>query len=105
MENRIITVDSEIYNLDKDFERQLIQFKQTIEEIEKKAKEMEEQIKSAMEQNGIVKIETDSIIINYIAPTDRETFDTKKFKTDNPDIYDEYVKITPVKASVRIKLK
>ena len=66
---------------------------------------MEDQIKLAMEQYGLVKIETPSFLINYIAQTDRETFDSKKFKADNPDLYDEYIRITPVKASVRIKLK
>ena len=58
-----------------------------------------------MEQKGVVKLDNDVVTITYIAPTDRETFDSKKFKEEQPDMYDEYVKISPVKASVRIKVK
>ena len=43
--------------------------------------------------------------ITYIAPTTRETFDSKAFRAKNPKLYDEYVKIGAVASSVRIKLK
>ena len=58
-----------------------------------------------MKAKEIKKIETPDVIISYIDETERETFDSKKFKEDNPDMYDEYVKFTPVKASIRIKAK
>ena len=73
-------------------------------------KEQEETLKKAikaeMEAKGILKVqdETNGMTITYIAPTYRETFDSKKFKADNPDMYDEYVKFSPVKSSIRIKL-
>lgn len=83
-----------------------------IAEFEKKIKKLKEQedllkqsILEEMEAKGIVKIENDDLLINYIAPTDRETFDSKKLREDNPDLYDEYIKITKVKASIRIKVK
>ena len=59
----------------------------------------------AMEKNGIVKIESDDLRINYIAETTRETFDSKQFKADMPDLYAEYVKFSKVKPSVRIKVE
>ena len=58
-----------------------------------------------MKNKGIKKIETPDVIISYVDASDRETFDTKQFREDNPDMYDEYVKFTPVKASIRIKAK
>ena len=58
-----------------------------------------------MEQNGVVKIDTDEVLINYVASSNRETFDSKAFKDDFPDLYDNYVKISAVKPSVRIKVK
>lgn len=83
-----------------------------IAEFEKKIKKLKEQedllkqsILEEMEAKGIVKIENDDLLINYIAPTDRETFDSKKLREDNPDLYDEYIKISKVKASIRIKVK
>lgn len=59
---------------------------------------------NAMEQNGIVKFETDGLRINYIAETERETFDSKKFREDFPDLYDEYVKFSTAKSNIRIKV-
>lgn len=75
----------------------------------KEAKEQEEQMKAqlleAMEQNGIIKIENDNVLINYVASTESERLDTKAFKENCPDLYDEFVKFSPVKASIRIKVK
>lgn len=83
-----------------------------IADFEKKIKKLKEQedllkqsILEEMEAKGIVKIENDDLLISYIAPTDRETFDSKKLREDNPDLYDEYIKISKVKASIRIKVK
>lgn len=81
-----------------DFERQ-------IKHIEKRQKELKEAIKAEMEANGIIKIETDDLIINYIAATEREKFDVKTFKEEFWDIYDEYTTMTPVKSSIRIRVK
>ena len=64
-----------------------------------------DELLTAMEQNGIVKFETDTIRINYIGETTRETFDSKQFKADMPDLYNEYVKFSKVKPSIRIKVE
>lgn len=81
----------------------------SIEKRMKKLKEQQDELKAAllheMEARNIIKLETDKMVISYVAPTDRESFDSKKFREDNPDLYDEYVKISPVKSSVRIKVK
>ena len=58
-----------------------------------------------MRDNEIKKIETPDVIISYIDESERETFDSKKFREDYPDMYDEYVKFSKVKASVRIKAR
>ena len=60
---------------------------------------------TAMEQNGIVKFENDNVRINYIAEATKETFDSKQFKADMPELYDEYIKFSKVKPSVRITVK
>ena len=75
----------------------------------KEAKEQEESMKKAlleaMEQNGIIKVDTDAILINYVAQTESERFDSKGLKETCPDLYNEFVKFIPVKASIRIKVK
>lgn len=100
----VIKVESG-YVLDK----QSIEEIREVEKLAKAVKQRQDNIKAellkAMEQNGIIKFENEDLLINYIAPTTRETFDAKKLKEDNQDLYDLYVKLSDVKASVRIKLK
>ena len=75
----------------------------------KRAKEEYEALKAdlltAMEQYNVVKIDTPEILVNYIAPSESERLDSKAFKETCPDLYNEFVKFVPVKASVRIKVK
>lgn len=88
---------------------QTIEYIRATEARMKKEKEEYDSFKAellkAMEQNGVVKIDTDEVLINYVAATNRETFDSKAFKADMPDLYNEYVKFSEVKPSVRIKVK
>lgn len=80
-----------------------------IEKLSKALKERQDKVKAelqkVMEDNNIIKFESDEIVVNYIAPTTRESFDSKQLKADNPDLYDLYVKLSPVKASIKIKVK
>lgn len=62
------------------------------------------QILEEMKAQGIVKIQTPEILINYIAPTTRESLDSKKLKEELPEIYDEYCKISNVKESLKVKI-
>ena len=80
-----------------------------IDEEEKELKEKKEKIREIllkeMEDKNILKLENENISITYKAPTERETFRTKDFKKDLPDLYDAYVEFTPVKSSLLIKIK
>jgi len=80
-----------------------------LERAAKQIKEEEEALKAAilaeMEAKGIIKIDMGELLITYVAPTDRETFDSKALQKDDPDLYDAYIKISPVKSSVRIKVR
>lgn len=80
-----------------------------IDEEEKELKEKKEKIREIllkeMEDKNILKLENENISITYKAPTERETFRTKDFKKDLPDLYDTYVEFTPVKSSLLIKVK
>ena len=99
-ENGISILDAEVSNKIATFEKQL-----------KALKEQEDELKQAilneMESKGIIKLEdeTTGLSITYVAETTRESFDSKAFRKDNPDMYDEYVRMSPVKSSIRIKVK
>lgn len=91
--------------LSKEVSGKIAEFEKTIKELKAKEDELKKAILEGMEANNIIKLDTEDVTISYIAPTDRETFDTKKFREDCPTTYDAYVKMSPVKSSIRIKVK
>lgn len=103
--DELITVSNGVALLDAQTAVRIAEFERKAKEI----KEAEDALKAAileeMESKGILSIKTEEMTISYVAPSDRESLDSKKLKAEKPDIYDEYVKISPVKSSVRVKLK
>ena len=93
------------YVLDKQSLDQIKEVEKLAKSLKAKQDAIKAELLKVMEDNNIIKFENEDLLINYIAPTQRETFDSKQLKADNPDLYDLYVKLSPVKASVRIKLK
>lgn len=102
--NDILYVGQQII-LAPEISLQLAEFERKLKEIKEQEETIKQQILTAMEENNVVKLDTPDLSITYIAPTDRETFDTKTFRSENPEVYDAYVKMTPVKSTIRIKLK
>lgn len=56
-----------------------------------------------MEQYGITKFDNDDLSITYVAARNGTKFDTTKFKKDHPDLYEQYLKPSSTKTSVRFK--
>ena len=83
---------------------QLAEFERVVKEFKAKEEELKQKILEEMESKGIVSIKTPELTISYVAPTTRETFDSKTFRKEHPDLYDEYINISLVKASVRMKV-
>jgi hypothetical protein len=102
----LIKIENGTSILDMDVSNKIAEFERQIKLIKEAEDALKEVIKAEMEARGILKVEdeTNGMTISYVAPTHRETFDSKKFKADNPDMYDVYVKLTPVKSSIRIKI-
>lgn len=86
--------------------RELTNAKKSLEEQEKKIKD---DLTFAMELNGITSIDNDYVRISHIAETESVALDTKAFRQDDPDLYNEvmnkYNKRTKKKAYVRITVK
>ena len=92
-------------NINADAENKIISIEKEISRLKAVQDELKKSLLAELEAKGLIKVETDNLVISYIAPSDRETFDSKRFRDDNPDLYDEYVKISPVKSSIRLKVK
>ena len=101
----LIKIENGIGILNAEVSKNIAKFEKALKEIKEKEEESKQSILSEMESKNILKLETDSLTVTYIAPAERETFDSKRFREDNPDLYDEYVKFSPVKSSIRVKVK
>ena len=74
-------------------------------ELKRKEDAIRETLLKEMEEKNILKLESENVSITYKAQTERETFRTKDFKKDLPDLYDTYVEFTSIKSSLLIKIK
>lgn len=101
----LIKVENNVPVLDAEISFQIAEFERQAKFIEEQEKRLKSAILAEMEAKGIIGIETDDIKITYVAPTDREKFDSKQFRSDHPEMFDEYVSMIPVKSSIRIKVK
>lgn len=103
--NSLISLVNDEAILNPEVSLKIAEFEKTIKELKEKEDELKQSILNEMESKNILKLETDDLMINYIAASERETLDSKKLREEQPDLYDEYVKFSPVKASIRLKVK
>ena len=103
--DKLIRIEQNTALLRPDVSSKLADFERIAKDIKAKQDELKQRILEEMEEHGLLKIETDELTITYVAPTSRESFDSKAFRKDNPDLYDEYITISPVKSQVRMKVK
>lgn len=102
MSDKLIRIEQNTALLNPQVAQQLADFERLAKDVKAKQDELKQKILEEMEMHGLLKVETDQLTITYVAPYDKETFDSKAFRKDNPKLYDEYVKISTVKASVRM---
>lgn len=73
--------------------------------LEEQEKSMREELTSLMDQYGIKSIDNDFVKITYKAASTRTSVDSTRLKKEQPDIYNQYLKTSNVKASVVITPK
>ena len=103
--NNFIVKKEDNYQLSDIITSELKMIDEEKKELKRKEEAIREILLKEMEDKGIIKISDENISITYKAPTEKETFRTKDFKKDLPDLYDTYVEFTPVKSSLVIKIK
>ena len=91
--------------LNSSINRQIVDLELIAKQIKTIQEDIRAEILKEMEANNIIKLETNELTVSYIAETYKETFDSKTLKAENEELYNKYVKISPVKSSVRIKVK
>ncbi len=102
MENELILLDG---SLSLETKNKIIELEKTAKAIKEEQDKMRNAILEEMEKRNIIKLDSDELSITYKAPTYKETFDSKKLKEDNEELYNKYIKISPVKSSILVKVK
>ena len=105
MNDELITVTGDGAILNPETAGKIADFERVAKEVKKKEDELKKAILAEMESKGIIKLDTDDLTISYVESFTKEALDSKALRDELPDIYDNYVKITPVKSSIRIRLK
>ena len=71
-------------------------------DLENQVSLLKEELKLAMEQNGIDSIDNEFFKAIFIPSGKQNRFDSKLFQKENPDLYKRYSKETEVKSQIRI---
>ena len=104
---RTLVVPSELLAAAEQAERAVKVAEAAKKEADASAAKIRAQLIAAMEAQGIKSFETadKSMLITYVAPSERETIDSARLKEEHPELAKKYVKTSTVKASVRITVR
>lgn len=83
----------------------LIALKEAKEQLESEEERIKALLLEECEKNGVDSFENDYLRIKYVAPTTKETLDSKALKEQMPDIYKQFCKKSNVKSYIKITLK
>lgn len=103
----LIKVENGIAILEPETVAKISAFERSLKRIKAQEDELKALILQEMEAKGILKIEAkeEGLTITYVPTFDKESFNSKKFQDEQPDLFNEYVRMTPVKSSVRVSVK
>lgn len=76
-----------------------------IKELTDEYETLKADVLAKMQEHGDKSFDTGNILITYVAPTSRESFDSKKFKEENAELYGKYMKQSETKASLKLTLR
>lgn len=88
-----------------DIERAIIEIKTRLAQAEEQKKSLTEALYREMDERGVYKLDSPTLSITRIADTTAETFDSKAFRADHPELYGKYLRETQRKGYVKITLK
>lgn len=83
----------------------LIEAKEMADYYKKRYEDIQEQLLAAMKEHGVKSWDTEELKATYTAPSERTTFDEKKFQEEHPELYKEYLKKSTRKESLRITIR
>lgn len=88
-----------------DVQQYLLQLEAEVKAKTDELKQIKDGLCQIMLERNIKSFTTSVLKMTTVAPKPRKTFDSKGFAKDHPDLYDQYMKESEVKPSVRITYK
>lgn len=76
-----------------------------IKELTEEYDAIKAEVLQKMIENKDKSFDTGNILITVVAPSTHETFDSKRFKAEHEDLYDEYIKKSTTKESLKLTLR
>lgn len=101
----IVKYDNGTYGLQKETINTIVEIEKELKKLKSLKDNYTSKLLEQMAAQDIIKIDLPELAITRVEETTKETFDSKSFRENHPDLYDEYVKISIVKPSIRIKVK
>lgn len=99
------TVESEELARIERVESSIIEMEKLIKAAKERRETMLSRIKESMRDNGIRKWETERMTITYVEPSSRLSVDIDSLRENHPQLLESYLKESPIKDSIRIRLK
>lgn len=87
------------------FEEEYVKLESRLKELDELKKKALESIEKTMSDNSIDSMETERLKFTMVAPTTKSVFDTKRFKSEHPDMASEYMKTSDVKGYLKVTVK
>lgn len=76
-----------------------------ISELTEEFNAIKAEVLQKMVENKDKSFDTGNILITVIAPSVRETFDSKRFKVEHGDLYGQYIKTSATKESLKLTIR
>lgn len=83
----------------------IVELDNLAKEYEDRRKALLAEVKDKMESANVKKWEMDKLMFTIKPDTERESFDSKAFAKDHPDLYERYKKTSKVKGSILLTIK
>lgn len=83
----------------------IINIETQLKALTEQKKQLTEGLMMAMVKNGVYQWKGDRVSVTRKTASTRKSFDKEKFDKDYPNVYDMYIKETPISESLLIKIK
>ncbi|MGX7091209.1 lambda-exonuclease family protein [Hutsoniella sourekii] len=81
----------------------IVEFKQMLKEYQQQEEALKDELYKKMTEGDIKKIETPLLVVTRVLPSKSNRFDSKSFKEEHPDLYQEYLTENERKGYVKLK--